>query len=156
MSYCAQYEARFRRFTAERLYLKAALINARHQKRNQPWSEYKHSLTFRVRRYTHLQCVRLVWFSFSWCFSLPVMVNKVVSLIYELTYVCVVMSTKPVHRLQIFLIMHNYRASPTFAASYIRVRARAVVWECGEGQTDRHRQPWPIYISPRLCLIREM
>jgi len=33
--------------------------------------------------------------------------------------------------------MRNYRASPTFAASYIQVRARAVVWECGEGQTDR-------------------
>ena len=26
--------------------------------------------------------------------------------------------------------------------------------ECGEGQTDR--QPWPIYISPRLCLKRDI
>ena len=26
---------------------------------NQPYSQYKHSLTFRVRRYTHLQCIRL-------------------------------------------------------------------------------------------------
>ena len=25
----------------------------------QPWSKYKHSLTFRIRRYTHLQCIRL-------------------------------------------------------------------------------------------------
>jgi len=50
------------------------------------------------------------------------------------------MSTKPVHRLQILVIMRNYRASPTFAASYIQVRARAVVWECGEGQTDRQTQ----------------
>jgi len=36
--------------------------------------------------------------------------------------------------------------------SYIRVRA--VVWKCGQGQTHArtHRRPWPIYISPRLCL----
>jgi len=26
---------------------------------NQAYSEYKHSLTFRVRRYTHLQCISL-------------------------------------------------------------------------------------------------
>jgi len=26
---------------------------------NQPQSIYKHSLTFRVRRYTHLQCIKL-------------------------------------------------------------------------------------------------
>ena len=32
--------------------------------------------------------------------------------------------------------MQNYRASPTIPLSYVQVRA--VVWECGEGQTDRH------------------
>jgi len=45
-----------------------------------------------------------------------------------------------------------------FPPSYIRVRA--VVWECGEGPTDRqshththtHKRLWPIYISPWLCL----
>jgi len=26
---------------------------------NQPYSEYKYSLTFHVPRYTHLQCIRL-------------------------------------------------------------------------------------------------
>jgi len=36
--------------------------------------------------------------------------------------------------------------------SYIRVRA--VVLECGEGQT--HRRPSPIYISPRLRLMRNV
>jgi len=40
-------------------------------------------------------------------------------------------------RLQIRPIVHNYRALPTIPLSYIRVFA--VVWECGEGQTDRHR-----------------
>jgi len=42
--------------------------------------------------------------------------------------------------------------TPTIPPTYIRVRA--VVWECGKGQTDRqtHRRPWPIYISPRLRL----
>jgi len=48
----------------------------------------------------------------------------------------------------------------TIPPSYIRVRA--VVWECGEGQTDRqthrqtHRQPWPLHISPRLCHTRNV
>jgi len=47
------------------------------------------------------------------------------------------------------------RAFPhTIASSYIRVRA--VLWEYGEGQTDTqtHRRPWSIYISPRLRLTR--
>jgi len=64
-------------------------------KLNQAWREYKHSLTFRVRRY-------------------------------------VVIATQPVHRLQI----HPNRAPPTIPPTYIWVRT--VVWECGEGQTDRH------------------
>jgi len=41
---------------------------------------------------------------------------------------------KPMHRLQIRLIVHNKKASPTIPSSYIRVHA--VVWECSEGQTD--------------------
>jgi len=50
---------------------------------------------------------------------------------YKLTYVYVAIATKPVYRLQIRSILHNPSAIPP---SYIRVRA--VVWECGEGQTD--------------------
>ena len=41
-----------------------------------------------------------------------------------------------VHRLQIRPIMHKQTAPPTIPPSYIRVRA--VMWECGEEQTDRH------------------
>jgi len=51
---------------------------------------------------------------------------------------------------------------PYHSPSYIRVRA--VVWACGDGQTDRltqthretHRRAWPIYISPRLHLTRNV
>ena len=49
-------------------------IGCNHDSDNQPQSEYKHSLTFRIRNYVHLQCIRL-----------------------RLTYVCVVIATKPVH-----------------------------------------------------------
>jgi len=49
--------------------------------------------------------------------------------------------------------------TPTTPPSYIRVRA--VVWACGEGQTDRYthtedRRAWPIYISRRLRLTRNV
>jgi len=52
--------------------------------------------------------------------------------------------------------------TPYHFPSYIRVRA--VVWEYSEGHTDKqthsqrqtHRRPWPIYISPRLCLTRNV
>ena len=86
----------------------------------------------RIRRYTHLQCIRL-----------------------KLTYAYVVTATKPVHRLQIRPIVHNGRHR-YHSPSYIRVCA--VVWECGEGQTDRqtHRRPWPIYILPGLSLMRNV
>jgi len=50
----------------------------------------------------------------------------------------VVIATKPVHRLQISPIVHNYRAPPTIPPSYIWVRA--VVWECIKGQIDTHTQ----------------
>jgi len=33
------------------------------------------------------------------------------------------------------------QAPPTIPASYVRIRA--VVWECGEGQTDRHTHRRP-------------
>jgi len=46
----------------------------------------------------------------------------------------VIIETKPVHRLQICPTLHNYRAPTTIPPSYIRVCA--VMWECGEGQTD--------------------
>ena len=96
-------------------FLRAAL-HVRYK--NQAYSEYKHSLTFRARRY-------------------------------------VVTSTNPVHRLQIRPIVHNYRAPPTTPPSYIQVRA--VVWECGEGQTHRHTDRRDQYaISPRLSLARNV
>jgi len=52
----------------------------------------------------------------------------------------VVIATKPVHRLQISPIVDQYH-SPKLH------RARTVVWECGEGQTEidthtqTHRRP---------------
>jgi len=48
------------------------------------------------------------------------------------------------------------RAPPTISPTYIWVRA--VVWECGEGQTDTrtHTRTCPIHISPRLCLTRNV
>ena len=48
----------------------------------------------------------------------------------------VVIATKPAHRLQIRPIVHSYSESPTIPPCYIRVRV--VIWECGEGQTNRH------------------
>jgi len=61
-----------------------------------------------------------------------------------------------VRRLSILPIVHNKRAPLPFRPSYIRVRA--AVWESGEGQTDRriHRRPWPIHISLRVCLTRNI
>jgi len=52
--------------------------------------------------------------------------------------------------------------TPTIPASYIPVRA--VVWECDQGQTDTQRDtetdirrpPWPLYISRRLRLTRNV
>jgi len=43
----------------ELLQQSTASYTASQQQNNQALSEYKHSLTFRVRRYTHLQCIRL-------------------------------------------------------------------------------------------------
>ena len=57
--------------------------------------------------------------------------------------------------------------NPLNNAQLESTRARAV-WECGEGQThtvtqtdrqtdrQRHRQQWPIYISPWLCLTKNV
>jgi len=47
-------------------------------------------------------------------------------------------------------------APPTISPSYIQVCE--VVRECGDGQTDRQtdRQPWPLYISLRLRLTRNV
>ena len=46
--------------------------------------------------------------------------------------------------------------APYDSPSYIRVRA--VVWACGRGQTHRqtHRHAWPLYISRRLWLTRNV
>jgi len=54
---------------------------------------------------------------------------------------CVVIATKPMHRLQIRSIVHSYMVPPTIAPIYIRVRA--VVWECGKADTQAqtHRRP---------------
>jgi len=47
---------------------------------------------------------------------------------------------------------------PTFPPSYIRFPA--IVWECGEGQSNRHtdtnRRLWPMYISRRLRVTRNV
>jgi len=49
-------------------------------------------------------------------------------------------------------------STPIIPPTYTRVRA--VVWECGDGQTDRqthrHRRRVTIYISPRLRLTRSV
>jgi len=52
--------------------------------------------------------------------------------LYLFTYVVIAM--KPVHRLQIRRIVHNYRAPPTIPSTNIWVHA--VVWECSKGQTN--------------------
>jgi len=46
----------------------------------------------------------------------------------------VVITTKPVHRLQICPIVHDYRAPRTIPLRYIP--ARAVMWKCGDGQAN--------------------
>ena len=38
---------------------KTKCVCVHHHQRNQAQSEYKHSLTFRIRHYMHLQCIRL-------------------------------------------------------------------------------------------------
>ena len=50
--------------------------------------------------------------------------------------VAIPIATQPVQRLQIRPMVHNLGASPNTPPSYIRVRA--IVWECGRGQTDIH------------------
>jgi len=48
------------------------------------------------------------------------------------------------------------QGTPYHSPTYIRVRA--VVWKCDEGltNTQTHRRSWPIYISPRLRLMRNV
>jgi len=81
---------------------------------NQSQSEYKHSLTFRVRRYMHLQYIRHVHMC---CHS-----NETCA-----------PTANPPNSAQI-------EGTPYHSPSYIRVHA--VVWECCKGQTNRqtHRQ----------------
>ena len=66
----------------------------------------------------------------------------------------VIIATKPVHQLQIRSIMHNYRAPPTIPPSYIRVRA--VVRECGKGQTHTHTDARDQYTFHLGYASREM
>jgi len=49
------------------------------------------------------------------------------------------------HRLQIRQTDAQLRAPPTVPQSYIRVRA--VVWECGEGQTDTQTRVTTIHFA---------
>jgi len=51
--------------------------------------------------------------------------------------VYVVIATKPVHRLQIRPIVHNY-GIPYHSLKLHPVRA--IVWECSDGQTDTQTQ----------------
>ena len=73
----------------------------------------------------------------------------------------VVTATKPVDRLHIRPILHNWRAPipfPQLTSEFLH----AVVWVCGEGQTDGHthtqihRRAWPIFIWRRLQLTRNL
>ena len=57
----------------------------------------------------------------------------------------IAITTEPVHRLQIRPIVHNQGASPTTPPSYIRVRA--IVWACGNGQTDTQTRVTTIHFS---------
>ena len=81
-------------------------------KLNQPYSEYKHSLTFCVRHHTHLQYIRLQ------------------------AYICVCChgneTRAPTTNLP---CSAQLEGTPTIPPSYIWVCT--VVWECGERQTDR-------------------
>jgi len=47
----------------------------------------------------------------------------------------VVIATKALHRLQIRLIVNSARLEDTHTIPPSYIRVRAVVWECGEGQT---------------------
>jgi len=66
----------------------------------------------------------------------------------------VVIAAKAMHWLQILAIVHNQMEPSAIPPSYIR--DCAVVWACDEGQGHTHRRPWPIYISLRLCLTRNV
>jgi len=48
--------------------------------------------------------------------------------------------------------------APGLYHSWSYIRVRALVWECGEGQIHRqtHRRAWPLYISRRLRLTRNV
>ena len=87
----------------------------RSRKWNESQSEFKHSLTFRVRRCTHSQCIRLYVYIRVCCRS-----NETRAPI-----------ANPPNSAQLQGTTQAYH-SP----SYIRVRA--VVWECGEGEIDKH------------------
>jgi len=103
----------------------------RKTKNKPPYSEYKHSLTFRVRRYTHLQCIRLQAYIRVCCHIQQNLFTDCKS-----AQSCTTRGHAPI----------------TIPPSYFRVRV--VVWECGEGQTDRHTDGRGQYISPRLCFMR--
>ena len=86
---------------------------------NLAYSEYKHSLTFRVRRY-------------------------------------VVIATKPVHRLQIRLRDSAQLESTSYHSPNLHPGPCSSV-EMRRGiDRQTHRRPWPIYISPRLRLTRNV
>jgi len=73
----------------------------------------------------------------------------VVILNFTCNYMCVVIATKPMHRLQIRPIVHNYRGHPL---PFLQVTSGSVQYcgnaATGEGQTDTqiHRRLWPRYI----------
>ena len=51
----------------------------------------------------------------------------------------------------------DYRGHPYHSRKF-RPGPCSIVWECGKGHTDTqtHRRLWPLYISPRLCLTRNV
>ena len=109
-----------------------------------------YSLTFRVRRYTHLQCIRLYTYIHVCWHS-----NETRAFIVLRFIVAILLSTVNgcglstvlinqwlidwLHRLQIRPIVHNSTIPPTY------IRVSAVVWTCGDGQTQTDRHACPIY-----------
>jgi len=56
------------------------------------------------------------------------------SIRWHFAFGAIVIATKPMHRLQICPVLHNNRAPPNIPS--IDIWVCAVVWECGERQTD--------------------
>jgi len=72
---------------------------------------------------------------------------------HDILHYSLVIATQLVHRLQIHLTVHNWRA-PYHSPSCIRVRA--VMWECGdcEGQTDTQAAVASIHFASAMPHVK--